>query len=173
MFISIYYCLHVISLQIHLHDVSLWISWWCCGNNPHCLWELSQFLRGSADEYQRGESLSREQKDVNSCCCLLMNSFLIAGLNKALCVADMSKYIQVTSKGKSLKFVIFLRCATRGSSGLLMESALILKDALVITSKLYGPITLKRKRKKKDKTRCFGELLKWLVFCFLLQIFGK
>lgn len=49
--------------------------------------------------------------------------------------------------------MIFLRCVTRGSSGLLIESASILKDALVTTSKLKGATNLKKRKKRYDRCR--------------------
>lgn len=51
-------------------------------------------------------------------------------------------YIRSNIIGHNLKFIIFLRWATRGSSGRLMESMSTLKEALVTTSKLYGPKNL-------------------------------
>lgn len=57
--------------------------------------------------------------------------------------------VERMSGSKKLNFVSFLIFSTKGSCGLLRESMFTPKDVLVITSMLYAPKMLSRKRKTK------------------------
>lgn len=67
--------------------------------------------------------------------------------------------IERMSGSKTLNLMSFLIFSTKGSFGLLRESMFTPKDVLVITSMLYAPKMLSRKKKKTRKIKISTALL--------------